>query len=218
MKTRATDENKTMNKRQLRLFGIGRIRQKLRRLVGDENGVAAIEFAFIAPVLLSLYFVTMEVAQAVESNRKVGRAASMIADLITQQQTIKKSELDAIMQIGLSIMQPYSRTSPEFVITAIEITDEDNPKVKVAWSRKLVNGTASQDAAPGTTTTVPEKLEIRDSFLVRVETNLNYKPIITYSTTQKKTLGLMAAFDNINMSERYHLRPRQSSSIPCTDC
>lgn len=218
MKTRATDENKTMDKRQLRLFGIGRIRQKLRRLVGDENGVAAIEFAFIAPVLLSLYFVTMEVAQAVESNRKVGRAASMIADLITQQQTIKKSELDAIMQIGLSIMQPYSRTSPEFVITAIEITDEDNPKVKVAWSRKLVNGTASQDAAPGTTTTVPEKLEIRDSFLVRVETNLNYKPIITYSTTQKKTLGLMAAFDNINMSERYHLRPRQSSSIPCTDC
>ncbi|MEX0345600.1 MAG: TadE/TadG family type IV pilus assembly protein [Rhizobiaceae bacterium] len=207
-----------MDKRQSKSFGLGRIRQKLRSLVGDENGVAAIEFAFIAPVLLSLYFVTMEVAQAVESNRKVGRAASMIADLITQQQTIKKSEIDAIMQIGLSIMQPYSRTTPEFIITAIEITDEDNPKVKVAWSRKLKDGTASQDAAPGTTTTVPEKLEIRDSFLVRVETKLNYKPIITYSTTQKKTLGLMAAFDNINMSERYHLRPRQSSSIPCTDC
>ncbi len=207
-----------MDKRNSKLFGLGRIRQKLRSLVGDENGVAAIEFAFIAPVLLSLYFVTMEVAQAVESNRKVGRAASMIADLITQQQTIKKSEIDAIMQIGLSIMQPYSRTSPEFIITAIEITDEDNPKVKVAWSRKLKDGTASQDAAPGTTTTVPDKLEIRDSFLVRVETKLNYKPIITYSTTQKKTLGLMAAFDNINMSERYHLRPRQSSSIPCTDC
>ncbi len=197
---------------------VATFRQEIRNLVGNEKGVAAIEFAFIAPILLTLYFVTMEVAQAVESNRKVGRAASMIADLVTQQQTIKKTELDAIMQIGLSIMQPYGRTTPEFVITAIEITDEDSPKVKVAWSRKLVNGTASRDLSAGTITTIPSKLKIRDSFLIKVETNLNYKPIITYSATQKETLGLMGAFDNITMSERYFLRPRQSSSIPCDDC
>lgn len=194
------------------------LRAKLVRWVGNEKGVAAIEFAFIAPVLLSIYFVTMEVAQAVESNKKVGRAASMIADLITQQDKMKKAELDAIMEIGNSILQPYNRTVPEFVITAIEITDEDSPKVKVAWSRKMKNGNASVDAAPGTITTVPEKLKIRDSFLVRVETKLDYRPMITYTTDEKKTLGLLGAFDNINMSETYHLRPRQSSTIPCSDC
>lgn len=194
------------------------LRAKLVGLVGNEKGVAAIEFAFIAPLLLSLYFVTMEVAQAVESNKKVGRAASMIADLITQQQTITKSEVDAIMEIGTSVLQPYNRTDPQFVVTAIEITDEDTPKVKVVWSRKMQSGTSSPDAAPGTITTVPDKLKIRDSFLIRVVTNLDYRPVITYSTEQKQTLGLMAAFDSISMSEKYHLRPRQSSTIPCGDC
>lgn len=195
------------------------LKDKFARFTGNKRGVAAIEFAFIAPVLLSLYFVTMEVSQAIETNKKVGRAASMIADLITQQHnTISKSELDAIMQIGASVMQPYARSNPEFIVTAIEITDETTPKVKVAWSRKLKNGTASADAAPGTNTTVPEKLKVKGSFLIRVATNLEYKPIITYSTEQKEGLGLSAAFDNISMSEKYHLRPRQSPTISCSDC
>lgn len=194
------------------------LHDSLVKLVGNERGVAAIEFAFIAPLLLSLYFVTMEVAQAVESNKKVARSASMIADLITQQQTITKDEIDAIMEIGTSVLQPYNRTDPEFVVTAIEITDEDSPKVLVAWSRKMKSGNATRDVAPGTPTTIPAKLKIRNSFLVKVESRLDYRPVITYTTEQKKGLGLMAAFDNINMAEHYFLRPRQSSQIPCNDC
>ncbi len=192
---------------------------KLAHFANSKQGVAAIEFAFIAPILLALYFLTMEVAQAIDTNKKVSRASSMIADLITQQQgAISKSELDAVMDIGASVMQPYGRSSPEFVVTAIEITDAKNPKVKVAWSRKLKNGTASRDASKGTTTTVPPKLKIRNSFLIRVEAKLDYKPIITYSADQKKSLGLLGAFDNISMSEKYHLRPRVSSKISCDDC
>ena len=111
-----------------------------RRLIGDRRGVAAIEFAFIVPLLLSMYFVTMEVSQAIETNKKVSRVGSMVADLVTQQQTITKAELDAIMAIGESLLQPYNRSKPTITITAIEITDEATPKVKVVWSRKLVNG------------------------------------------------------------------------------
>ena len=96
-----------------------------------------------------MYFVTMEVSQAIETNKKVSRIASMVADLVTQQQTTTKAELDAIMTIGESLLQPYNRSKPTIIITAIEITDETTPKVKVFWSRKLVNGTASADLAEG---------------------------------------------------------------------
>ncbi len=188
------------------------------RFVRSKRGVAAIEFAFIAPILLSLYFVTMEVAQAIEANKKVGRAASMIADLITQQQTVTKTDVDAIMKIGKSVLQPYARSEPKFVVTGIQITDEDTPKAIVSWSRKVVDGVSSRDETPGNQTTVPTKLMIRNTFLVRVQSELVYKPIITYTAQQKQTLGLTAAFDSITMSERYHLRPRQSSTVPCGDC
>lgn len=192
-----------------------RLGRSARRLATDRRGVAAIEFAFIAPVLLSLYFVTMEVSQGIEVNKKVGRVGSMVADLITQQQTISKSELDAILQIGGSILQPYNRSLPTIIVTAIQITDEDSPKVTVAWSRKLQNGATS----PGpTTATVPDTLKIRNTFLIRVESDLAYKPVIAWTADQKQTLGLAAAFDGISMAEEYFLRPRISTTITCSDC
>lgn len=197
---------------------LGRFRLGLRRLIGDERGVAAIEFAFIAPVLLCLYFVTMEVGQAIEANKKVGRIGSMVADLVTQQQTMPRTELEAIMQIGGAIIQPYNRTQPRVVVTAIEITDEPTPKVKVAWSRKMVNGAFSADAPKGSNTTVPEKLKIAGTFLIRVEGALDYRPVITWAADGKAAMGLTSAFDKIQMSETYFLRPRMSPTIECTGC
>lgn len=196
--------------------------QRLRACAGSfttsRSGVAAVEFAFIAPVLLSLYFVSMEVSQAIEVNKKVGRVGSMVADLITQQQATTKSEVNAILKIGEAILQPYNRSKGKIVITAIQITDEDSPKVKVAWSRQLVNGSTSPALAAGTTTTVPAKLKIRNTFLVRVESELSYAPVITWAADKKQVLGLAAAFDGISMQERYYLRPRMSPTVPCPDC
>lgn len=189
-----------------------------RRAAADRKGVAAIEFAFIAPLLLTMYFVTMEIAPAIDANKKVGRAASMIADLVTQQQSISKSEVEAIMSIGEATLNPYSRTQLKVVITAIKISSDDVPTVKVAWSRKMVDGAFSQDAAKDSTTTVPETLRIKGSFLVRVETSLDYRPIITWTASEKQATGLLAAFDNINMKETYYLRPRMSATIDCSTC
>jgi len=193
--------------------------RKARALLADRRGVAAIEFAFIAPVLLALYFVTMEVAQGIETNKKVGRIGSMVADLVTQQaSTVPRQELEAIMQIGEAILQPYNRSKPTIVVTGIRITDEANPKVLVEWSRKMVNGAFSQDEAKGSQTTVPDKLKIRNTFLVRVSGELDYRPVIAWTAEEKAALGLAAAFDNIQMKETYYLRPRMSPEIACSGC
>ena len=194
------------------------LRGWIGRLLHDRRGVAAVEFAFIVPLLLSMYFVTMEVSQAIETNKKVSRVGSMVADLIAQQQTITKSEVDAVMQIGESLLQPYNRSKPKIVITAIQITTDPTPKVQVFWSRKLVNGATSQDAAKGTTTTVPAALNVAGSFLIKVESDLAYKPVVTWAAADKPALGLTAAFDNISMSETYYLRPRMSPQVTCADC
>lgn len=196
----------------------GKLRAALAGLAGDRRGVAALEFALVVPLLLSMYFVTMEVAQAIETNKKVSRVGSMVADLITQQQAITKAEVEAIMAIGEATLQPYNRSKPSISVTAIQITDETTPKVKVVWSRKLVNGTFSIDATKDSITTVPTALKIKGSFLIRVKSSLDYKPVITWAAEDKPALGLMAAFANIAMAETYHLRPRMSQTVPCSDC
>jgi len=198
--------------------GPARRMRPMSRLTGDRRGVAALEFALVVPLLLSLYFVTMEVAQAIETNKKVGRLSSMVADLVTQQPSITKADLEAIMTIGGSTLQPYNRSQPSIIVTAIDITDESSPQVKVAWSRKLVDGAFSVAAAAGSTTTVPPELKVRNSFVVRVETELSYSPMITWAADGKEVLGLAAAFDGIAMRETYHLRPRLAQSMSCSDC
>lgn len=197
---------------------IATIRSRISRLLADRRGVAAVEFAFIAPVLLSLYFVTMEVSQGIEANKKVGRIGSMVADLVTQQDQVNRSQLEAVMKIGGAILQPYNRSNPTITVTAIRISNDNNPTVTVAWSRKLVNNAGTAGLAKNSTTTVPDNLKIKGTFLIRVTTDLNYTPVLTWSADQKSTLGLAAAFDKISMSETYYLRPRMTPEIDCGDC
>ena len=192
--------------------------RKLKRFAADGRGVAAIEFAFIAPLLLTMYFVTMEIAPAIDSNKKVGRAASMIADLITQQQQITKSEVEAIMRIGQSTLNPYSRSPLNIKVTAIEMSADSSPTATVAWSRKMVDGVFSAGDTKGSTATVPAKLKVSGSYLIRVEADLSYRPIITWTASAKEATGLLAAFDKIEMQESYYLRPRMSNTVPCGDC
>lgn len=200
------------------LLVLKRWQANVRALVCDRRGVAAVEFAFIAPILLSLYFVTMEVSQAIETNKKVNRVGSMVADLISQQQTISATEVDAVMKIGESTLQPYSRSLGKIVVTAIEITNDSAPKVQVVWSRKLDSGATGKGLAKGTPIIVPDALKIKGTFLIRVESVLAYKPVITWAAEGKPVLGLAAAFDGISMSETYYLRPRMSPTVPCPDC
>ncbi|MFI0844063.1 TadE/TadG family type IV pilus assembly protein [Mesorhizobium sp. IMUNJ 23232] len=191
-------------------------------LLSDKGGVGAVEFAMIAPIMFIMYFVTIEASQAITTNKKVGRIASMVADLVTQQDRITGAEADAIMQIGQSIIQPYSRSKPTITITAIEITAA-NPtsQVRVAWSRRRAGEncpTPPEAPKVGDPATIPAALNIPGTFLIRVESDMCYKPMIFWQKSQQEALGFAAAFNNIPMNETYYNRPRMSPDIPCTGC
>jgi Flp pilus assembly protein TadG len=198
----------------------GRMIGHIRRVMTDRRGVAAVEFALIAPILLALYFLTVEFTQAIDADKKVGRIASMSADLITQQQdSTTRADVDAILQIGGAILQPYNRSSPTITATAIQITNDATPRPLIVWSRMLSNGTSSAGpVAAGTQTTVPGNLLVAGSFLIKVEAQLPYKPLLTWTADAKASLGLTAAFSTINMDQVYYLRPRMSQTISCSDC
>ena len=193
----------------------------IKRFAKDRGGVAAIEFAFMVPILVCLYLGSMEVGQAIEANKKVGRIASMVGDLTTQQQAVTASSVKSIMEIGAATIRPYNRSVPTIKVTAIEISDEAAPKaVEVWWRTLLPNGSTSG----GISTTkvpnpaLPATLNVRNSFLIRVETTMTYKLVLTYTEERASRFGLGRFFDGISMSETYYLRPRMSDKITCGDC
>lgn len=195
-------------------------RTKARRFGKDRRGVAAVEFAFLAPILLVMYFVTLEASQAIEVNKKVSRLGSMVADLVAQNSgsAIAKADIEGIMNIGQTALLPYGRSKPTITVTGLQLTADATPKAKVAWSRKVENGNFSAGIAKGTEITIPSALTIKDTFLVKVDSNLGYKPLIVWVTGDENTFGLTGAFNNIAMGESYLLRPRTVSKLDCSDC
>jgi Flp pilus assembly protein TadG len=72
-----------------------------------QSGVAAIEFAFILPVMLLLYFGMMDLTSLVVNNRKVTTVASAVADLTSQSRTsILKSQIDDYMKVANLVLNP----------------------------------------------------------------------------------------------------------------
>ncbi len=195
---------------------IGKLgRSALGRSIGrwrrDRRGIAAVEFAFVVPVLLVSYLGAIEIGQAIDVNKKVGRAASMTADLITQESDVDVSQVRAIMDIGNLVLEPFtSRFDLTVEVTAIEVTDEASPKTKVVWSQELDAGSYSVPFAKGSITTLPTNLTTPGSFIVRVKSSLQYRPIISWVLSKRG--------GKIDMEETYYLRPRVTSRIDCSNC
>lgn len=174
--------------------------------------MAAVEFAFIAPILLMLYFITMEAAQGIETSKKVARLSFTVADLVAQQSTVDRATLGNILAIADSTMQPYNRSTPTTTITAINIASSG---ATVAWTYQ--SGGASSGASSNTVS-VPAALNVPGSFLLRVTSGLDYVPIIAWSGDNVKATGLISDFSSIGMGDTYYVRPRVTMTVPCSDC
>jgi Flp pilus assembly protein TadG len=185
------------------------------RFLHDKSGAAAIEFAFIAPLLITMYLGTMEISQGVEINKKVGRSSGVIGDLIGQRFTVTKDDLKDIIAIGKAMLQPYNRTDPTITISFITIGADLKPKV--TWSRQGKGTVFSKPYEANSDTTVPTNLKIAGTYLIRVQTELEYLPITSWSIQKNKGSGA-SAYAAIDMSETYHLRPRVGDTVECPDC
>jgi Flp pilus assembly protein TadG len=189
------------------------IGHKLRTFTKRQDGAAAVEFALVVPIMLTLYFGTMEFSQGIEVNKKAGRASSLIADLVTQQAVITKSEIIAIANIAAATLQPYNRAQPVVEVVGIQITDAVVPKALVSWSQRVSGGAGSSFLTIGNEISIPSELMIRNTFIVRGGLTVDYYPITTYTITSQSK-----GRKGIGMGEKYYLRPRTSPTITCPTC
>jgi len=176
--------------------------KKLNIFRKDEEGVAAIEFAYIAPFLIVLWLGTIELSLALTIDRKVSRIASTVADLMTQVDVITEEGVADILKISEDIMFPY-KADPNIVVSGLEI---ENGDATVVWSRSN-RGTA---LSVGDQVNVPNQIKIDDTFLVLAEVAVSHTPIVgIFSLSNSGKLSKDTS--SIQLSDRLFLRPRRSS-------
>jgi Flp pilus assembly protein TadG len=186
----------------------------------DRRGVAATEFAMIAPVMLVAFFGTVEFCSAVAIDRKVTLVARTLSDLTSQQTppslsvdaaNIADADLQNIFTASISIMASYDPTPTQATITEVYV--DSNLKATVQWSKSaVIAGGATQATLEASvyytplqdvSNIVPPQLLVKQTYLIFSQVSYLYKP----------TIGYVMAKAGVNMSDVSYTRPRQSTCI-----
>ncbi|CAN5119126.1 pilus assembly protein [soil metagenome] len=173
----------------------------LTRLRGDRRGVSAVEFALLAPIMISFYFGLAELCQGYMSQKRLGHTASAVGDLVAQSSTVTKDQIDDMIGIGALVMKPFDATTLTTRITSV--TRNTSGVAKVNWSR--ASGIAPLHT--NDTVTVPTGVIANNESLIMAESTYDYSSPIKY------LLPSATKFSSV-----FYLRPRLVATVPCTDC
>src|SRR5664279_447801 len=104
----------------------------IRRFGRDRRGVSAVEFAFIAPVMIGLYLGCAEISDGVGADRKVSLTAAALANLTSQATTIATTDMSNIFDASSAIIAPYSANNLKMTVSCLSI--DANKVATVKWS------------------------------------------------------------------------------------
>ena len=175
------------------MFGLSSLR--LRKFFKSEDGVSAVEFALIAPLMATIYFGCIELSIMMTLDRKVTGATAALGDLTARASSISDADLDDIIQATRMVMQPNDITVARIRISSLY---EDGGDVRVAWSDGCYILARVVDAD----VTIPPYLNPSDVTLIMAEIEYDYNSNIGYFFSSTKTL-----------SDTFYLRPRRVDSI-----
>lgn len=171
----------------------------LSRFRRDCRGVAAVEFAVLVPVMLVLFFGTIELSNAVAVDRKVTLTARTLSDLVSQGTSVSTTDIGNFFTAGNAIMTPYPTAPMTMRISAVNI--DNNGIATIAWSK----GSNIAARAVNSTVTVPDGLKIKGTQLIWSEVSYTYTSIVPYVIT-----------GGVTLQEQCYTRPRQSSDVQFT--
>ncbi len=170
---------------------------RMRRLLADARGLAAVEFALILPVMITVYFGTIETTDALTASRRVTNVAQTAADLVAQATSVSASDVDDIFAASTAILTPFDTTAAQITISSV-VANASNV-TKVAWSKAYGGATPR---ATNSTIALPAGLTIPGTSVVMAE--------VTYAYTSPVGTLLTGP---ITMTEVAYLRPRRTVSV-----
>ena len=173
-----------------------RIRRTAANMFSDRSGIAATEFAVIVPVMLVMFFGTVEFSSGVAVDRKVTLMARTLSDLTSQSTSVNDTDLAGFFAASRGVMTPYSSTPTLSTVSELYVTP-GTLVVKVQWSK------GSTPRAVGSTITIPTELKVGGTYLIFSEVSYRYVPAV----------GKVMAAAGVNLTDVAYTRPRQSTCV-----
>ena len=105
-----------------------------RHLWKNNQGLAAVEFAFVLPVMLSMLLGLVELSQALLVRGDVTNMASTGADLIAQESAATNADLSNVYTALTSMLYPFGTANAHITLTSIIDNGTSGVSGTVAWT------------------------------------------------------------------------------------
>jgi Flp pilus assembly protein TadG len=176
------------------------LRRRGRGFRADQRGISSVEFALLLPLMLTMYFGSVEVTDAISADRQITLVASTVAE-ITSQSTLPLASTDVsnILAAASAVLAPFPVSAAKVTLSSVVI--DANGNATVDWSATL-NGTPRSGTV---TNAIPAALRIANTSVIWGEATFAYKPVIGYVLT-----------GTLNLSSQIFMRPRQLNCIQYT--
>lgn len=93
----------------------------IKRLIGDQWGVAAVEFALTLPIMITALLGTVEIANLVKSYGKAVSAAQTVADLTAQSSALSTAQMESIRTAAQRVLDPLVTNTGNLGIDVISV-------------------------------------------------------------------------------------------------
>jgi len=188
------------------------LRYHLARFARHAEGLAALEFAIILPVMLVTLFGAVGVTSAISIDRKVTLVARTLSDLTSQNTAVTDADINNFFAIGSAMLTPYSAAQNpasggplKATITEIYI-DPNTGAARVQWSKG-----DSPRSVGSVLSTMPSDLIGKDAsnkilsnqYFILSEVSYLYAP------------SILPGFASVQLKESTYTRPRVTANWYC---
>lgn len=196
------------------------ISRKARIFRREERGLAAVEFALILPVMLTMLFGMGELSMALFARSDITQITSTVADLVAQNSTMTSSDFQNVYNAGNTILYPYYKgtggNKPAIRIISVNFNAASGDPGYIGTVNWICTQTGSGTfaaAAPaqnsaynlrnGSNSGATTPMLSTGGSVIVAEVAYGYS-----SPTTRTIAGL------INMTDKFYTKPRRVGQIP----
>jgi Flp pilus assembly protein TadG len=206
---------------------VATMRERLARCLTafrrDRAGVSALEFAFVLPLMLTIYIGSFEISQGLSAKTKVSQTARTVTDLVSRSglvqsgppstSVISTAQMTDIFSATNTIMSPFTITSAQFVLVVSIINVDQNGNATIGASCASDGNTYY---TPGQSVTIPAGLVPANTvgYLIWGTASYTYSPFLVRGGAPFYTM-----VGPVSLSDQMYMSPRNSQTVtlptPC---
>jgi Flp pilus assembly protein TadG len=173
--------------------------RRLRHFAIARKGLAALEFAILAPMMIFLLFGAVDLLDLLVTNRRAQNVAASLADVVARDTEVSSDEMNGLWSALDVLMFPDDGDVVRVRISSVSV--EDSSTARVVWSQGHGMGPRDTDS----TVTLPAAMMTPGSSVIMTESEYDYS----------SPLGFLLA-GPITMTHDAYRRSRLVDPIPCT--